>query len=73
MAPPTRYRYRSPVLHGPWRNSQNEAVEDAITAGQAVREGEDEARIHWRDSAGVEEENEEGRLKFRPQLSSPPA
>ena len=31
----TRYRYCTPALAGPWRNSPSEALDDALKAGQA--------------------------------------
>ena len=49
-----KYRYRSPVLHGPWRASREQAVEDAIRAGQAGRA--DDGSIRWYDDARLEEE-----------------
>ena len=33
-----RYRYRTAVLVGPWRDSQDEAARDAANAGQIVYE-----------------------------------
>ncbi len=31
----TLYRYRTPVLAGPWREGPDQALEDALKAGQA--------------------------------------
>jgi hypothetical protein len=49
-----RYRYRSPALHGPWRDDRESAIADAIVAGQAFKD--DEGQLHWQDSASLEEE-----------------
>ena len=49
-----RYRYQSPVLHGPWRDTREQAIADAIRAGQAER-GADGSLI-WRDRARLEED-----------------
>ena len=35
----TRYRYRTNVLLGPWRDTAEEAVADALRANQARPEG----------------------------------
>ena len=35
-----RFRYATAALHGPWRRSEAEALDDALQAGQAfVRSG----------------------------------
>ena len=46
-----RYRYRTPVLAGPWRESPDQALEDAARAGQ-VRLG---PHIRWRVPGQIEE------------------
>lgn len=33
----TLYRYRTPALAGPWRETPGAALEDAVMAGQARR------------------------------------
>lgn len=38
------YRYRTPVLHGPWRRGRTSAQQDAIEAGQARLCGD---RAEW--------------------------
>ena len=34
----TQYRFVAPAIHGVWRNSREQAVEDALKAGQASRD-----------------------------------
>lgn len=36
-----RYRYQTPALTGPWRESEAEALADAVRANQLRIEGED--------------------------------
>ena len=50
-----RYRYRTPVLTGPWRDSHGEAVRDAIKANQAVADGEDPSGLKWIVPGRIEE------------------
>jgi hypothetical protein len=49
-----RYRYRSPALHGPWRDDREQAIGDAIGAGQATRQ--EDGTLKWHDSASLEED-----------------
>jgi hypothetical protein len=37
LNPPVRFRYVTPVLAGAWRETEEEAIEDARRAKQAVR------------------------------------
>jgi hypothetical protein len=49
-----RWRYRTQVLAGPWRRTTEQAAEDAIAQGQALR---DEAQPHclwWRVPGRIE-------------------
>lgn len=52
-----RYRYRTKVLVGSWRNTRQQAVEDALKAGQArLGDGEgDTATIEWIIKGFIEE------------------
>jgi hypothetical protein len=50
-----RYRYRTPALTGPWRDSHDEAVRDAIKANQAATDGDDPSRISWIVPGRIEE------------------
>ena len=47
-----RYRYRTAVLTGPWRNSRDEALADAERAQQVRVE---EAEPHWLVPGWIEE------------------
>ena len=47
-----RYRYRTAALLGPWRASPEEAVADAVRAGQAFRDAD--RRLAWRVSGSIE-------------------
>ena len=48
-----QYRYRTPVLLGPWRASRKAAIADAIRVRQARRD--EDGCIVWADDAGLEE------------------
>lgn len=50
------YRYRTPALVGPWRDSRQEAEADAVAMGQAERAGP-EARFRWKVAGSIEAEN----------------
>jgi len=45
------YRYRTPVIFGPWRRRADTARKDALAAGQ-MRSGDGEAA--WRVSGEIE-------------------
>jgi hypothetical protein len=47
-----RYRYRTAALTGPWRNSQDEALADAVRAQQLRIE---ESELHWLVPGWIEE------------------
>jgi hypothetical protein len=49
-----RYRYQSPVLHGPWRAAREAAIEDALRVRQAFRDRD--GRLVWQEGAGLEED-----------------
>jgi hypothetical protein len=42
-----RYRYRTAVLTGRWRESRAAAVRDAVMAMQAVEDESNEDRVRW--------------------------
>ena len=42
-----RYRYRTPALTGPWRDSHDDAVRDAVNAKQAQFEDGPSAVLKW--------------------------
>ena len=46
------YRYRTAVLVGRWRRRSDRAIEDAIAAGQARRNGG--GNLHWVVSGEIE-------------------
>jgi hypothetical protein len=50
-----RYRYRTSVLTGPWRDNQDEAARDAIKAKQAIAEGGQPTAIRWIVPGQIEE------------------
>jgi hypothetical protein len=51
-----RYRYRTAVLVGNWRNSRDVAIEDAVAAKQAVREPTEASELRWIVPGRIEEE-----------------
>lgn len=42
-----RYRYRTPALTGPWRESHDDAVRDAVNAKQAQYDAEQVSGVKW--------------------------
>ena len=52
--PVRRYRYRTAVLTGPWRDSEREAIGDAVRARQA--EADEGAPVRWVVPGRIEEE-----------------
>lgn len=49
------YRYRTPVLVGPWRKTARQALLDALRARQARRDERDRQVVHWLVPGGIEE------------------
>ena len=54
-----RYRYRTSVLTGPWRDSAFEAAKDAVRAKQAVNDITASAGIRWTVPGRIEEKTSE--------------
>jgi hypothetical protein len=52
-----RYRYRTAVLVGRWRDSAEAAVEDAVAARQARRHDKIHGAIHWVVPGEIEQES----------------
>lgn len=61
-----RYRYRNVVLFGEWRDNREDAIEDAIKAGQ-VAKAEDGSLI-WVDHGVLEEDTGEASEIVRPKF-----
>ena len=49
------YRYRTAVLTGPWRDSEREALRDAIKARQAELVGDPPSETRWIVPGQIEE------------------
>jgi hypothetical protein len=54
-----RYRYRTSVLTGPWREAREDAVSDAVRAKQAEIEDRSSGRIRWIVPGVIEEREDE--------------
>lgn len=50
-----RYRYVTPALYGPWRESREEALADAVRARQARPDPDEQDRIVLVDGTRIEE------------------
>lgn len=50
-----RYRYRTAVLVGPWRDSEERAARDAAKAGQIIVDREDPLNFRWVVPGEIEE------------------
>ena len=50
-----RYRYRTSVLTGPWRETAFEAADDAVRAKQAVNEAAEMSGLRWTVPGWIEE------------------
>ena len=55
----SRYRYRTPALTGPWRDSYDEAVRDAVKAKQAQIGGDRPSDVKWIVPGHIEERSSE--------------
>lgn len=61
-----RYRYRTSVLTGPWRDTELEAVNDAVRAKQAVNDASRTSGIEWTVPGKIEERfSEEAPTRLR--------
>lgn len=49
------YRYRTPVLVGPWRKTERQALLDALRARQARRDDRDRHSVLWLVPGRIEE------------------
>ena len=54
-----KYRYRTPVLTGPWRDSRAQALRDAVAASQAREDPNEPFGVRWLVPGEIEEEAEE--------------
>jgi hypothetical protein len=54
-----RYRYRTPALTGPWRDSPGEAARDAVRAKQAQVDDDQPSGVEWIVPGRIEERNNE--------------
>jgi hypothetical protein len=54
-----RYRYRTSVLTGPWRDAREDAVSDAVRAKQAEVEDQKSGKVRWIVPGVIEEHNGE--------------
>jgi hypothetical protein len=50
-----RYRYRTSVLTGPWRETEFDAANDAVRANQAVNDISQSSGIRWTVPGRIEE------------------
>ena len=50
-----RYRYRTSVLTGPWRDTEFDAASDAVRAKQAVNDITQISGIRWSVPGRIEE------------------
>ncbi|HTU12458.1 MAG TPA: hypothetical protein VMG08_16325 [Allosphingosinicella sp.] len=61
-----RYRYRTSVLTGPWRETEFDAANDAVRAKQAVNDITQTSGIRWTVPGRIEERiNEEASTRLR--------
>ena len=58
-----RYRYRTPALAGPWRDSPDLALKDAARARQVRIEGADPGDIRWVVPGEIEEDVPRRRMR----------
>ena len=61
-----RYRYRTPALTGPWRDSSEDARRDAVSARQAEYDEDRPSGIKWLVPGEIEvRSNEEAATALR--------
>jgi hypothetical protein len=51
-----RYRYRTTVLAGPWRETEAEAANDAVRARQAIADVDQLSGFRWIVPGTIEEQ-----------------
>jgi hypothetical protein len=54
-----RYRYRTPVLTGPWRDTRKGALRDAVNAKQAQFDEDQPGGVRWVVPGQIEEHESE--------------
>ena len=54
-----RYRYRTPALTGPWRDSPDDALRDAVKAKQAQLDPDAPSGVRWIVPGEIEARNSE--------------
>ena len=54
-----RYRYRTRALLGPWRNTRERAVDDAVRAKQAITDKDEPRGFRWVVPGQIDEEKDE--------------
>ena len=54
-----RYRYRTPALTGPWRDSNEDALRDAVSARQAEYDEDRPSGVKWLVPGEIESRNNE--------------
>ncbi|MEA3013802.1 MAG: hypothetical protein QOD42_2347 [Sphingomonadales bacterium] len=52
--PPVRYRYRTAAVIGPWRETPEAALRDAVKAGQAVVDEDEPGGVRWKLPGTIE-------------------
>ena len=60
-----RYRYRTPVLTGRWRDSREAALRDAVKANQAQEDERVPGGVRWLVPGDIEEDESGSTLKER--------
>ena len=58
-----QYRYRTAALAGPWRDTRDAALSDAVRANQASAGGEDPGGVRWIVPGRIEERMPEAKPK----------
>jgi hypothetical protein len=58
-----RYRYRTPALAGPWRDSPEAAAKDAVFANQAQDDPNEPLGMRWLVPGEIEVEADGPRLR----------
>ena len=58
-----RYRYRTPALAGPWRDSREAALRDAVAANQARHDPDSPSGVKWLVAGDIEEQESDPPLR----------